>query len=159
MRHLMVVAAVVSAGVLTSCGSGDGGAGGPSDTPSSPGPATTSPGTPTSSPSATGPGLATGSGLPADLRERPAVAKALADAARRQNVPESRVAVAAWSPVTWNDGSLGCPQPGTTYTQATVDGELLLLRVDMTLLAYHAGPDGTFRYCDAPQGTYSIRAS
>ena len=32
--------------------------------------------------------------------------------------------------MTWTDGSLGCPQKGMSYTQALVEGELLLLRVD-----------------------------
>jgi hypothetical protein len=29
----------------------------------------------------------------------------------------------------------------------------------MTLLAYHAGPDGTFTYCADPKGTYTVRAA
>ncbi len=153
MPHVMLLAAVLAVGLLTACGSTEGGPTTPAGPPASTGPP--SPATP--SPTATSTGLSTGYGLPADLRARPAVAKAIADAASRQHVPQPQVAVAAWSPVTWDDGSTGCPEPGKAYSQATVDGELLILRVDMTLLAYHAGSDGTFRYCADPQGSYTVR--
>lgn len=158
MRPLTVLVPALAVALLTACGSTD-------DEPSpgaEPSPATSSGAAPTS-PSPTpdpgevegGPGA--GADLPPDLRQQPTVARAIADAARRQNVPEARVQVAAWTPVTWNDGSMGCPQPGRAYTQALVDGWFLLLRVDMTLLAYHAGPDGTYAFCAQPEGSYTVR--
>jgi hypothetical protein len=159
VRHLVSLAPVLAVAVLAACGSDDPGRSAASGRPatgasSSAAGGTSPPTTPADAPSS--PTLTRGP-LPADLRERPAVAKALADAAQRQHVSEPQVQVAAWSEVTWNDGSLGCPRPGQAYTQALVDGQLLLLRVDRTLLAYHAGPDGTFAYCADPQGTYTIR--
>jgi hypothetical protein len=144
VRHARIVVPLLAVALLSACGLGDTGEGQDATPPT---------------PDTTGTGPATGAALPADLRERPAVATALADAATRQNVTTEQVKIAAWSPVTWNDGSIGCPEPGTVYTQATVDGELLLLRVDMTLLAYHAGADGVFSFCADPEGTYSVRAS
>jgi hypothetical protein len=50
------------------------------------------------------------------------------------------VAVESIEEVTWNDGSLGCPQPGMMYTQAIVPG----WRITMTdggsnTAVYHAG--------------------
>jgi hypothetical protein len=39
--------------------------------------------------------------------------------------------------VTWPDGSLGCPQPGMSYTQALVDGYRIVLSDGETEYAYH----------------------
>src|SRR3954463_9210665 len=39
------------------------------------------------------------------------------DAARRFQVAEDAVVLASAEQVTWSDGSLGCPQPGRSYTQ------------------------------------------
>ena len=66
---------------------------------------------------------------------------ALADAAARFGVPEEEVAVAGALRVTWSDGSLGCPEPDTMYTQALVPGYLLTLEVAGERYAYH-GADG-----------------
>ena len=76
--------------------------------------------------------------LPDDLRTRPAVAAAIADTAQREKVDPTQVVIAAWSPVTWNDGSLGCPKKGKGYTQALVEGELLLLQTETGLFQYNA---------------------
>jgi ABC-type glycerol-3-phosphate transport system substrate-binding protein len=69
------------------------------------------------------------------------VQAAIADAARRFDVPEAEVAVAGALDVVWADGSLGCPEDDTLYTQALVDGYLLTLEVEGRRLAYH-GEDG-----------------
>ena len=137
----------------TACGSGADDAGTSSAAGTTPSPTaspTTTPTTPVPTP--TGGGAA----LPDDLRTRPAVAAAIADVARREGVDPSQVAVAAWSPVTWTDGSLGCPQEGTSYTQALVEGELLMLRVEAGLFQYHAGGDGRFTYCADPSAGYTV---
>lgn len=94
--------------------------------------------------------------LPADLRTRPEVAAAIADTAARAKVSPEQVLIAAWSPVTWNDGSLGCPQEGMAYTQALVDGELLMLRVEQSLFQYHSGSGGPFAYCAEPDASYTV---
>jgi hypothetical protein len=94
--------------------------------------------------------------LPADLRTRPVVAAAIADTASREKVTPAEVVIAAWSPVTWNDGSLGCPQEGMSYTQALVDGELLMLRVGTGLFQYHATTGGPFTYCADPSASYTV---
>lgn len=39
--------------------------------------------------------------------------------------------------VTWSDGSKGCPEPGTSYTQALVDGYRIELESDGTSFQYH----------------------
>ena len=78
------------------------------------------------------------------------------DTAQRAQVDPEQVLVAAWSPVTWNDGSLGCPQKDMLYTQALVDGELLMLRVEQALFQYHSARGGPFTYCAAPDASYTV---
>jgi hypothetical protein len=41
--------------------------------------------------------------------------------------------------VTYNDGSLGCPEPGQMYTQALVDGYRVVLEVDGEEYDYRIG--------------------
>ncbi|HSF97862.1 MAG TPA: hypothetical protein VLA55_04135 [Ornithinibacter sp.] len=150
-------AALLAAVVLTAAACASGG-----DTPAastSPSPADSGTVTagPTAGPTASAPASpGTGGALPADLRTRPEVAAAIADTASRANVAPDEVLIAAWSPVTWNDGSLGCPQKGMVYTQALVEGELLMLRVEQSLFQYHSARGGPFTYCAAPDASYSI---
>lgn len=122
-----------------------------SPTPTTPAPTATSPGG-TASPSPSG-GSAT---LPDDLRTRPAVAAAIADTAERAKADPAEVVIAAWSPVTFNDGSMGCPKKGMSYTQSLVEGELLLLRVDSSLFQYHAPTGGPFAYCANPSSNFTV---
>ena len=121
-----------------------------SATPSTP--SATETGTASTSPSPGG----TGAALPDDIRTRPTVVAAIEDTARREGVPPEQVVVAAWSPVTWTDGSLGCPQEGMSYTQALVEGELLILRVGAELFQYHARTGGPFTYCATPTAGYTV---
>ncbi len=50
---------------------------------------------------------------------------------------------------TWNDGSLGCPQPGQLYTQALVDGFQVVLEVDDEQFDYRVGSGTDVRLCEA----------
>jgi hypothetical protein len=93
-----------------------------------------------------------------DVRARPAVAAAIIDTATRADVAPAEVVIAAWSPVTWDDGSTGCPQKGRAYTQTVVEGEVLLLRGGTGLYQYHAAGDGPFAYCANPSSAYSVTA-
>jgi hypothetical protein len=119
------------------------------------GPATTTPASASGTASAT-PSAGGGANLPADLRTRPNVVAAIADTATREKVPPEEVVIAAWSPVTWNDGSIGCPEEGMSYTQALVEGELLMLRVGTGLFQYHATTGGPFAYCATPSAGYTV---
>ena len=162
--RLRPLAVLVAVALTASCGvtfsDGDPSASTPA------GPVATTPGgtTPTPAPSSSAsPTLpvpagssATGTSVPAGLREQPRVATAIAETATREGVDPAQVLVAAWSPVTWSDGSLGCPEPGTSYTQATVEGELLILRVAEGLFQYHARTGGPFAYCDEPSAGYVV---
>jgi len=74
----------------------------------------------------------------------------VADLAARLGVDESSITVVSIEEVTWPDGSLGCPQPGMMYTQALVNGSLIVLDVDGTTHEYHSGADGRPFYCQDP---------
>ena len=49
--------------------------------------------------------------------------------------------------VSWADGSLGCPQPGQTYTQAMVAGWRLVVRGMGREAFYHASQRGQWLLC------------
>ena len=46
----------------------------------------------------------------------------IADAIERSGVDDNGIFVDRAESVVWNNGSLGCPEPGGLYTQALVDG-------------------------------------
>ena len=49
--------------------------------------------------------------------------------------------------VTWNNGALGCPSPGVSYTQALVDGMRIVVEVDGTTYDYRFGTTNTPKLC------------
>lgn len=76
---------------------------------------------------------------PQDLLER-----IVADAAMRSSLGVDAITLkSAWR-VTWNDGSLGCPQPGMNYTQALVPGWRLLVEARTEVLDYRAAGESFF---------------
>ena len=78
------------------------------------------------------------------------VSFALADLADRIEVDADSIRVIEAGPVTWSDGSLGCPEPGVSYTQALVDGWRAILEHGDARYSYHAGSDGEPFLCDRP---------
>lgn len=83
--------------------------------------------------------------MPADK-----AALAFADLARRTGVDPSAIKVVKAEAVTWNDGSLGCPQPGMVYPQVLIEGYRLVLEANGVTYAYHAAAYGDFFYCERP---------
>lgn len=67
------------------------------------------------------------------------VDEAVADLTERLDAAPDEVEVLRAEAVTWNDGSLGCPEPGKVYTQALVDGYKIVLRVGNRTYPYHSG--------------------
>lgn len=127
--------------LLTACGSGPGG-GQPSATPTDSGPPTaTAPPSPGPTPSAPDPAPV----------EPPEVAAAIADLAAHLGLDPADVAVVSHEDVTWPDGSLGCPQPGMSYTQALVPGSRLVLEAQDREFFYHSGREPELVRCDRPQ--------
>jgi hypothetical protein len=82
--------------------------------------------------------------VPAEMIEA-----ALADAAHRSTVGRAEITVLSADPVTWADGSLGCPQPGMMYTQALVPGYRIVLQAGDQTLNYHAMSRGKPVFCPA----------
>ncbi len=93
------------------------------------------------------------SAVPADLLRRTRADLDARLAAAKLQAGAVRVLVA--EPVTWNDGSLGCPRPGVMYTMALVPGYRVVYGVaiggEERQYAYHAGRNGNFQYCEHPQ--------
>jgi len=77
----------------------------------------------------------------------PVVAKARADLAAELGAAEDDITVITAEPVTWSDGSLGCPEPGKMYTQALVDGYRVVLEYEGVEYHYHAGEDREPFHC------------
>ncbi len=82
------------------------------------------------------------------------------DAATVTATDISAVEVIMAKSVTWNDGSLGCPEPGMMYTQALVDGYQVVVQVADQELDYRTTGSGDFRICenggsDAPKASDS----
>jgi hypothetical protein len=73
----------------------------------------------------------------------------VADAARRFQVAESAVVLARAEQVTWGDGSLGCPQPGMSYTQALVPGYRVTASTPAGQMLYHTDAHGNVVTCAA----------
>jgi hypothetical protein len=64
-----------------------------------------------------------------------------------RGVPTDAVALVSARSVTWNDGSLGCPQPGQSYTQAIVPGMQVVVKVGTTQYDYRFGRTDTPKLC------------
>lgn len=76
---------------------------------------------------------------------------ARSDAARRSGLPAREMKVVALESVTWSDGSLGCPRPGMSYTQALVPGYRIRLQVGREVWDYHASERGSLALCPPGQ--------
>ena len=71
----------------------------------------------------------------------------LADLERETGGPTEPEVVSAEA-VTWNDGSLGCPEAGHSYTQALVDGYQHILELDGERYDYRVGNAGSVKLCE-----------
>jgi hypothetical protein len=79
------------------------------------------------------------------------VKDATRDLADRLGVPGSEIVLAREEAVTWRNGSLGCPKEGMMYTQALVEGTLIVLQVDGKTYQYHSGKGRPPFYCENPR--------
>ncbi len=74
--------------------------------------------------------------------------QAVVDALASQlGVEPDAVTVASVQSVTWNDSSLGCPQPGMMYLQVLTPGYLVILEADGNTYEYHLSEQGNFVSC------------
>lgn len=70
------------------------------------------------------------------------------DLVARLSTGDANISVVVAESVTWNDGSLGCPEPGRMYTQAIVPGYRVVLELAGRRYFYHADSAGYFVPCD-----------
>lgn len=78
------------------------------------------------------------------------VVRAVDDLAAALGVAADEVEVVSVGEVTWRDGSRGCAEPGTSYTQALVDGSRITLRAGGRTYEYHSGGSQPPARCDKP---------
>lgn len=83
--------------------------------------------------------------IPADL-----MAKLSDDVQKRAGVAAEAIVTLRAEAVTWDDGSLGCPQPGMFYTQALVDGYWVVLQVGDVVYDYRTSGTAYFVLCEQP---------
>ena len=74
----------------------------------------------------------------------------IADLASRLSMDAAGIEIISDESVVWNDGSLGCAQPGQFYTQALVDGYHVILKVGEQTYDYRAAQSGYFFLCERP---------
>ena len=82
--------------------------------------------------------------------ESSAAALAVKDLSERLGIAAGDIEVLKEEAVTWRDGSLGCPKPDMMYTQALVEGSLIVLRAGGRNYSYHSGKGRPPFYCDNP---------
>ena len=70
-----------------------------------------------------------------------------ADLAARTGLDPVDFALIRAEAVTWNDGSLGCPQPDEYYAQVLVEGYWVVLSHLDREYDYRVGRNGEFRLC------------
>jgi hypothetical protein len=82
----------------------------------------------------------------------------LKEAASLASVAPEQLVVVRAEPVVWNDGSLGCPEPGMEYTQALVHGYWVVIRAIGKTYDFRVGRDGSFRLCPEGMGRPPIQS-
>ena len=76
----------------------------------------------------------------------------LKEAAAEAKVTRDELVIVRAEPVVWNDGSLGCPEPGMMYTQALVNGYWVVIDAAGQKYDFRVGSGGSFRLCPPGQG-------
>lgn len=89
-------------------------------------------------------------GVPVEPTELRTTDDAIAALAARLGVSTDAIRVVVEENVTWSDGSIGCPQPGMSYTQALVDGRRVVLAHEGAEYHYHGAQNGPLSYCAIP---------
>lgn len=70
------------------------------------------------------------------------------DLSERTGIARESISVIQGQQIVWDDGSLGCPQPGIFYTQAQVNGYWIILEADGVRFDYRASDSGYFFLCE-----------
>ncbi len=70
------------------------------------------------------------------------------DLSKRTGIALDVILVIQDQEVVWNDGALGCAQPGVFYTQAQVKGYWIILEAEDVRYDYRATASGYFFLCE-----------
>ena len=76
----------------------------------------------------------------------------LKEAAKLANVSPQELVIVRAEAVVWNDGSLGCPEPGMAYTQALINGYWVLIKAGEQTYDFRVDRGGSFRLCPEGRG-------
>jgi hypothetical protein len=74
-------------------------------------------------------------------------------AAELARVTRQQLTLVRAEPAVWNDGSLGCPEPGVTYTQALVKGYWVVIAATGKSYDFRVGNAGSFVLCPEGRGS------
>jgi hypothetical protein len=73
-------------------------------------------------------------------------------AAALAKVGRAQLVIVRAEPVVWNDGSLGCPEPGMMYTQALINGYWVVINAAGQTYDFRVDSGGRFQLCPAGRG-------
>jgi hypothetical protein len=76
----------------------------------------------------------------------------LAEAAKLAKVAREKLVIVRAESVVWNNGALGCPQPGMMYTDALVNGYWVVIDAGGKRYDFRVGGGGSFRLCPEGRG-------
>jgi hypothetical protein len=96
--------------------------------------------------------------MPADPTVQEWVQQAKDDLAQRLGVAVDQIDLVEYQSVSWRDGSLGCPRPGMSYTQALREGYRLQLQVNGQQYDYHGATGQAPFYCENPNPKGNLEA-
>ena len=71
----------------------------------------------------------------------------LKEAATLAKVDRAQLVIARAESVVWNDGSLGCPEPGMMYIQALLNGYWVVIEAAGQNYDFRVGNRGSFILC------------
>ena len=74
------------------------------------------------------------------------------EAASLANVTREQLVIVRAQSVVWNDGSLGCPEPGQMYTEALVNGYWVVIEAAGQTYDFRVDHKGNFRLCPTGRG-------
>jgi hypothetical protein len=72
------------------------------------------------------------------------------DLAQRSGAAPGSIHLVSARAMRWNDGSMGCPQPGQSYMQVIVDGFQVILEAQGHSYDYRTNGRGGFVLCENP---------
>ena len=92
--------------------------------------------------------------VPAEMLDR-----LRSELATQKGLAAADVKVISAEAVNWPNGALGCPRPGSMYTQAIVPGYRVVLEAAGERFDYHASKSGQFKLCTSKAGSLVPRST